>query len=105
MKAYKILIGIGFALLATAFWLGNFVVSRGLSESIHPIKLAFYPWLMASLIFTPFAIRELIKEWGIVKKHLPYLVLTALLGVSTFNTLIYFAGRSTTASRYSPPLV
>lgn len=91
----------GFALLATAFWSGNFVVSRGLSESIHPFNLAFYRWLTASLLFTPFAIKSLIREWTIVKKRLPYLVLTALLGVSTFNTLIYFAGRSTTAVNMS----
>ena len=101
MKVNKFLIGIGFALLAIAFWSGNFVVSRGLSDSIHPINLAFYRWLMASLIFTPFAIRGLIKEWGIIKKHIPYLLLTAFLGVSTFNTLIYFAGRSTTAVNMS----
>lgn len=101
MKNTNFLIGIGFALMATAFWSGNFVVSRGLSDSIHPINLAFYRWLTASLIFTPFAIKSVIREWGIIKKRLPYLFLTALLGVSTFNTLIYFAGRSTTAVNMS----
>jgi len=101
MKNNHVLIGIGFALLATAFWSGNFVVSRGLSDRIHPINLAFYRWLTATLLFTPFAIKSVIREWGIIKKRLPYLFLTALLGVSTFNTLIYFAGRSTTAVNMS----
>ena len=87
--------------MATAFWSGNFVVSRGLSDSIHPINLAFYRWLLATLLFTPFAIKSVKKEWNIIKKQLPYLFLTALLGVSTFNTLIYFAGRSTTAVNMS----
>ncbi|MRT94352.1 DMT family transporter [Ancylomarina sp. 16SWW S1-10-2] len=101
MKNNKFLIGMGFALLATAFWSGNFVVSRGLSESIHPFSLAFYRWFMASLIFTPFAIKSVKKEWSIIKKRFPYLFITALLGVSIFNTLIYFAGRSTTAVNMS----
>ncbi|MGZ2371403.1 DMT family transporter [Ancylomarina sp. YFZ004] len=101
MKNNNFLIGVGFALLATAFWSGNFVVSRGLSDSIHPINLAFYRWLTATLLFTPFAIKSVIREWGIIKKRLPYLFLTALLGVSTFNTLIYFAGCSTTAVNMS----
>ncbi len=101
MKNNNFLIGMGFALLATAFWSGNFVVSRGLSDSIHPINLAFYRWLLATLLFTPFAIKSVRKEWSIIKKQLPYLFLTALLGVSTFNTLIYFAGRSTTAVNMS----
>ena len=101
MKNNKFLIGVGFALMATAFWSGNFVVSRGLSDSIHPFSLAFYRWFMASLIFTPFAIKSVKKEWHIIKKRFPYLFLTALLGVSIFNTLIYFAGRSTTAVNMS----
>ncbi|HSV57172.1 MAG TPA: DMT family transporter, partial [Magnetospirillaceae bacterium] len=36
-----------------------------------------------------------------VLRHLPYLVLTASLGVSLFNTLIYYAGRTTTALNLS----
>lgn len=101
MKNNNFIIGIGFALLATAFWSGNFVVSRGLSESIHPINLAFYRWLTATILFTPFAIKSVIKEWTIIKKQIPYLFMTAFLGVSAFNTLIYFAGRSTTAVNMS----
>jgi len=101
MQNNNFIVGVGFALLATAFWSGNFVVSRGLAESIHPINLAFYRWLAATLLFTPFAIKSVIREWCIIKKQLPYLFLTALLGVSTFNSLIYFAGRSTTAVNMS----
>jgi drug/metabolite transporter (DMT)-like permease len=91
-------IGIGFALMAVAFWSGNFVVARGLSESIHPFALSFFRWLTASLVFTPFALRFVKRDWKIIRSNVPYLVLVGVLGVSLFNTLIYFAGRSSEAT-------
>lgn len=94
-------VGFAFALLATAFWSGNFIVARSFSESIHPFSLSFYRWLVAVIAFSPFAIKYVIKDWKIIKKHFLYLLLTALLGVSVFNTLIYFAGRSTVAINMS----
>lgn len=95
------LIGIAFALLATALWSLNFVVARGWSGEIHPFSLAFYRWLVAVLVFTPFALRSVKRDWTVIRANLTYLTITALLGVSTFNTLIYFAGRSTTAINLS----
>ncbi len=77
------------------------MVARGLSESIHPFHLAFYRWLLATLVFTPFAFRSVKRDYKSIKKHMPYLVLVAVLGVSLFNTLIYFAGATTTAINLS----
>lgn len=95
------LIGFGFALLATALWSGNFVVASGLSDSIQPFSLSFYRWLVATIVFTPFAFRSVKRDWATIRVHFPYLLLTALLGVSIFNTLIYFAGQTTTAVNLS----
>ncbi len=101
IKQNKKVAGYVFALLATAFWSGNFIVARGLSDSIHPISLSFYRWLVATIVFTPFALKKVLHDWEIIKKHFWYLLITALLGVSIFNTLIYFAGRTTTAVNMS----
>jgi drug/metabolite transporter (DMT)-like permease len=97
----RFLIGYLFAIGATAIWSGNFIVARGLSESIPPVSLAFFRWLVAVIVFIPFAIHNLIQEWQIVKDHLLYLSVTAFLGITTFNTLIYFAGQTTTAMNLS----
>ena len=101
MKKQHALWGYLFALSATAIWSGNFIIARGLTESISPISLAFWRWVVAVIVFLPFAIKPLISEWDILKSHLPYLSITALLGVTTFNTLIYFAGHTTTAINLS----
>ena len=49
-------------------------------------------------MFLPFTLKSLIAEWGIIKKNIPYLSITALLGITIFNTLIYWAGHTTTAT-------
>lgn len=56
---------------------------------------------MAVVIFLPFALKPLIVEWDILKENLPYLCMTSLLGITIFNTLIYFAGHTTTAINLS----
>ena len=101
LKPQSIFAGYLFAIGATAIWSGNFIVARGLSESIPPISLAFYRWLVAVIVFTPFAIKALVQEWAIIKKHIVYFSITSFLGITAFNTLIYFAGHTTTAMNLS----
>ena len=101
LKPQSIFAGYLFAIGATAIWSGNFIVARGLSESIPPISLAFYRWLVAVIVFTPFAIKALGQEWAIIKKHIVYFSITSFLGITAFNTLIYFAGHTTTAMNLS----
>ena len=98
---HQILTGYLFAIGATAIWSGNFIIARGLNESIPPVSLAFWRWVVAVIVFLPFALKPLIVEWGILKKHIPYLSVTSLLGITIFNTLIYFAGHTTTAINLS----
>ena len=97
----QIIMGYIFAILATAFWSGNFVVARGLNESISPITLAFFRWLVAIIIFLPFAIKPLLSQLHIIKANILYLSAVSILGVSLFNTFIYFAAVTTSAINLS----
>lgn len=89
--------GYVYAIVATAIWSGNFVIARGLSDQIPPVTLAFSRWAVAALVLLPFVVSRLVREWPVVRAHLPYLAVTALLGMTLFNTLIYIAGHTTTA--------
>lgn len=89
------------ALGATALWSGNFLVARGLNESISPVSLAFWRWVVAVIFFLPFALKPLMSEWETLKKHWKYLVVTSILGITVFNTLIYIAGHTTGAINLS----
>ncbi len=95
------LLGSLFALGATAIWSGNFIVARGLSEIVPPVSIAFWRWVVAVIVFLPFALKPLVAERHMLLKNIRYLSLTALLGVTVFNTLIYIAGHTTTALNLS----
>ena len=90
-----------FAICATALWSGNFIIARGLNESIPPVSLAFWRWVVAVIVFMPFALKPLIAQRDVLKENIGYLAITALLGITTFNTLIYLAGHTTTALNLS----
>ncbi len=90
-----------FAVGATVIWSGNFIIARGLSDSIHPLELAFWRWATAVLFFLPLGLKPMIAERNILKKNIPYIIITSILGITIFNTLIYFAGRTTTALNLS----
>lgn len=98
---HRILSGYLFAMGATAIWSGNFIIARGLTDAIPPVSLAFWRWFVAVIVFLPFAIKPVIAERRILKRHLPYLCLTSVLGITLFNTLIYIAGHTTTAINLS----
>ena len=95
------LLGYLFAIGATVIWSGNFIIARGLNESIHPVALAFFRWLVAVAVSLPFTLKTALAEKDILKKHIPYLAVTAFFGVTLFNTLVYIAGQTTTALNLS----
>ncbi|HDQ74120.1 MAG TPA: DMT family transporter [Chloroflexi bacterium] len=94
-------IGYALALAATAIWAGNFVVARGIHEAIPPAALAFWRWAVATVALAPFALRPTIAAWPVIRRHWRYLTVTALVGVTLFNTLIYVAGHTTEAINLS----
>ena len=91
------IIGIALAVLATLIWSGNFIVARGVYKEIPPISLAFYRWLIASLIIFPFAYKQFKKEKKIVLQNWKYFFWAALTGVTLFNTFVYIGAHYTIA--------
>lgn len=93
--------GVLFALFATLLWSVNMVVASGVKDHIPPIGLAFWRWTVACMALAPFALQKSICDFKIIKKNNTYLFITALLGITVFNTLIYFAGKTTSAINLS----
>lgn len=91
------ILGIGLAVLATMVWAGNFVISKGVSQLIGPITLAFFRWLLATIIITPIAWSAFKKEQQYIKENLKYLFWVSLSGIALFNTCIYVSGHYTSA--------
>lgn len=89
--------GVLCALGATAIWSGNFIVARGLAETVPPATLAFLRWSVAFAGLLPLAALPAWRERRAIREHIGYLLPTALLGVTLFNTILYLAARTTGA--------
>jgi len=83
--------------LTAIFWAGNAVIARAVAHEIGAFTLAFGRWIGALLILLPFAIPHLRRAAPVVRANLAPLFWLGLLGVGTFNTLLYLAAHTTTA--------
>ncbi|PWQ96247.1 DMT family transporter [Leucothrix arctica] len=83
--------------LTTLFWAGNFNLARGISGDVPPMGLSFWRWVIAFIIFIPFAYRPMKKSWELMKQHFGLVFFLSLLGVTLFNSLVYIGLQSTTA--------
>jgi drug/metabolite transporter (DMT)-like permease len=93
--------GVALAVAATIIWAGNFVIARALRHDTSGITLNFWRWVVAAFVLAPVAARSLRADWPAIRRHLLYLISTAFFGVAVFNTLIYVAGHTTTATNLS----
>lgn len=84
--------------LTALFWAGNAILARGLHAQISPVTFAFWRWALASALLLPFAWRVLRADWPRLRADWPWVLLLAVLGVSVFNTVLYHAAHSTTAT-------
>jgi len=89
--------GIALAILATLIWSGNFIIARRVVSAIPPISLAFYRWLLASVIIYPFALKNIRAEWPSIRASWHYLFWVSLTGIALFNTFVYIGAHFTFA--------
>jgi drug/metabolite transporter (DMT)-like permease len=84
--------------LTALFWAGNWVLARGIQGYMSPIAMAFWRWLAALIILTPFVLRPIAREWPAIRRSWKILVLLGVIGVGAFNTLTYTGLKYTTAT-------
>ena len=97
MLQKPVFIGFACAIVTVMLWSGNFVIARGLSEQISPLNLAFWRWVVAIVFLLPFALKPLLAQKASIQKHIGYLSIVSLLGITLFNSLIYYAGQTSSA--------
>ncbi|QDF28748.1 DMT family transporter [Halarcobacter anaerophilus] len=84
--------------LAVLFWSGNFIFGRYISSDIHPLELSLYRWLFVLLLLSPYIILRYKNLWTQFKNHYIVLTLQSILGISGFNTFLYYGLQTTTAT-------
>ncbi len=83
--------------LAALFWAGNAVLARAVAADIGPFVLSFWRWALALLVLLPFGLPHLRRNLDVVRANRVALFWQGLLGIGTFNTLLYIAAHTTTA--------
>lgn len=83
--------------VAPLCWAGNIVLARGVADLIPPVAFAFWRWTLALLLILPFTLRHVALDWQEIGRRWKRLFLLAVLGISSFNTLLYTAVHTTTA--------
>ncbi|WP_293933520.1 DMT family transporter [Iodobacter sp.] len=86
-----------FPLLAVLIWTGNTLVTKAAAVVIEPAAIAFYRWLLAGLVLTPFVLRAVWRQRAIVAAHWPKLAFLGCLGMGMYQGLAYEAAKTTSA--------
>jgi len=82
--------------LATLLWAGNAIAGRVLVGSISPITLSAVRWGLAALLLLPLGWRILKPSSALWQNKSRFLIL-GLLGVGSYNVLLYLALQTSTA--------
>ena len=79
-------------------WSGNFVLGRAVHADVPPVGLSFWRWLLAFVLVLSLARPHLRHDARALWSHKGLIVALAFLGVASFNTLVYHALSTTTAT-------
>jgi drug/metabolite transporter (DMT)-like permease len=84
--------------IVALLWAGNSIVGRAARDLVPPVMLAWTRWAGALAILLPFAWPYLKADRAVLLRHWKAVVLLGLLGIASFNTLLYLALQQTTAT-------
>ena len=84
--------------VAVLFWAGNWVFARALRDDVPPVALAFWRWMVALVILTPFAYAHVRRQWRMIAQSWRVLALLALLATVFQHIPVYIGLRETTAT-------
>ncbi|WP_396653881.1 DMT family transporter [Metabacillus litoralis] len=94
LKKYSVLL---FLVLANLFWAGNYVFGQYLVVEMSPLQMTFFRWLIAVFLLVPLAHFIERPNWKSVWKEWKTLLVLAVLGIISYNFLLYEALQYTTS--------
>ncbi len=94
---YDAIKGYSPVLAATIIWSGNFIVARILADTVAPVSLVVMRSSIACVLLLPFVFGSLRREAPIIFKNIGFLMITAFLGITMSNLLVYVAAGTSNA--------
>lgn len=86
-----------FLLVATLCWGLNANFSRLAVGEVSPMQVVTFRWLGVVLLMAVFARATIVRDWQVLRHHLPFVILMGAFGFTAFNALFYVAGHHTSA--------
>jgi drug/metabolite transporter (DMT)-like permease len=80
------------------FWAGNAVVAKGVVGEIPPMSMSFWRWVIALTLLLPFGLPDVIRQRQVIRQHWLSILALATFSVGAFNSLLYLATLTTTAT-------
>ena len=85
--------------LCVLFWSGNFIIGKYLNTNVESIELAFFRWFFVLLFIFPTLFFVNVKKIiRVTKENIFIMSALALFGITLFNTIVYSALKSTSAT-------
>lgn len=88
-------IGVLMAFGAIGGWSLNFIFARSLAGVVPPFTLSFMRICVAFIVLSPFAGKEFLQSWPVVRRRPVFYVFLSLAGIGYYNALVYTAGQTT----------
>lgn len=82
------------AILAVFFWSFNVIIGASLVDILTPWQIAFFRWLIATILILPFTIKSVIRNFATIQKHKALILWAAFWGISFSNTCVYYAAQT-----------
>lgn len=92
-KSYVIL----FLILANLFWAGNYVFGQYVVNEMSPLQMTFTRWFIAVFLLFPIAHWIDRPDWKKVWKQWKILFIMGILGIISYNLVLYWALQYTTS--------
>jgi drug/metabolite transporter (DMT)-like permease len=73
-------------------------MARALRDLLPPATMAFWRWVLALLLLSPFVLRPMYEQRMLLRANWVRLALLGVLGVGCYNTFLYAALQTTTAT-------
>ncbi|MBY0380941.1 MAG: DMT family transporter [Xanthobacteraceae bacterium] len=83
--------------LMALFWAANIVLARYVVGRIPPFALTFIRWSGTFVVLAPFAWPHLRRDWPVMRRHIPFLLLMAFTGFAGNNGFAYWGLQHTEA--------
>ena len=87
-----------FPFFAVSIWAFNTIVSKLSVGVVDASAMAFYRWFFAFLVLTPFVIRGILREWGIIRENIGKIAILGLLRIVIYQSIIYVAVQTVPAT-------